>query len=84
MQVQALFSDAPDLLEEFKDFSPKALSLTSQQNGPWNPLFDTQQAEKPAKSVSQMKKRVADEEISQKTAPSRVRCAPHRYLGLFS
>jgi len=80
--VQVLFKDAPDLLEEFKDFLPEALStqlppsglvgLTSQQNGSWNPPPDTQQPEKPAKSVNRRKKRAAEKEVPTKAAPSRV------------
>jgi paired amphipathic helix protein Sin3a len=92
--VQILFKDAPDLLEEFKDFLPEVLSnqlppsglagVLSQQNGSWNPPMDTQQAEKPAKSVSRRKKRVADKEVPPKAAPSRVRCEMHRDLRLCS
>ena len=72
-----LFSDAPDLLEEFKDFSPVTLRLAgvaSQRNGLRNPPLDTQQANTPANSASWMKKRVTDKEIPRKAAPSRVRC----------
>ena len=89
-----LFKDAPDLLEEFKDFLPEALSgqlppsslagIISQQNGLWNPPPDTQLAEKPVKSANRRKKRVADKEVPPKAAPSRVRCEMHRDLRLFA
>jgi paired amphipathic helix protein Sin3a len=92
--VQILFKDAPDLLEEFKDFLPEVLSnqlppsnlvgAISQQNGSWNPPPDTQQVEKPAKSVNRRKKRVADKEVPPKAAPSRVRCEMYHDLRLFA
>ena len=92
--MQVLFKDAPDLLEEFKDFLPEALSnhlpppslvgVISQQNGSWNPPPDTQQVEKPVKSVSRRKKRVADKEVSTKAAPSRVRYEMCRDLRLYT
>ena len=90
--MQILFKDAPDLLEEFKDFLPEALSnqlppsglvgVISQQNGLWNPPMDTQQVEKPIKTFGRRKKRVADKEVPPKAAPSRVRCEMHRDLRL--
>jgi paired amphipathic helix protein Sin3a len=82
--VQVLFKDAPDLVEEFKDFLPEALGTQPppaghigaipQQNGSWNPPLDPQQPEKPAKTVNRRKKRAAEREVPTKAAPSRVRC----------
>jgi paired amphipathic helix protein Sin3a len=69
-----LFKDAPDLLEEFKDFLPEILnpSSTTQSTTPWiqpDPLPD-----KSAKAGSRRKKRVAEKDPPQKAAPTRV-CA---------
>ena len=91
-QVQLLFKDAPDLLEEFKDFLPEALStqfppaalvgVISQQSGPWNLPSDAQPPEKPTKSVNRRKKRAAEKEVPTKAAPARVRCEAVPNLGL--
>ena len=82
--MRHLFQDAPDLLEEFRDFLPEALNtqippaglvgiIPQQQNGSWNPPPDNQQPEKPAKAVSRRKKRAAEKEVPTKAASSRVR-----------
>ena len=80
-QVQTLFKDAPELLEEFKDFLPEILGgpvptptglvgIPSQPSGPWNQ--ETLQ-EKAGKGGARRKKRGAEKEAPQKTAPVRVR-----------
>jgi paired amphipathic helix protein Sin3a len=81
VQVQMLFKDAPDLLDEFKDFLPEILGgsvptpaglvgIPSQPSGPWN--HEVPQ-ERSSKGGSRRRKRGADKEAPQKAAPARVR-----------
>ena len=75
-QVQVLFKDAPDLLEEFKDFLPKALKDQRAED-----LLEEFKEVSPKaldvwrllESSNRGKKRATDEEVSTKAAPSRVR-----------
>ena len=78
-QVQVLFKDAPDLLEEFKHFLPKALKdqlaedLVEEFKEFSPKALDVWRAEKPLESSNRGKKRATDEEVSTKAVPSRVR-----------
>lgn len=79
-----LFKDAPDLLDEFKDFLPEIMGsgafpptagligILPQPNAPWNQQ-ETPPEKTAAKGGSRRKKRGAEKEPVQKAAPTRVR-----------